>query len=412
MTTANPVRFSATSIPILNAPGDHHLQAAALFNKRLYLAATSFADEARVAGIARILRYYPGAARWEVVCETAVEAPHWPNNRQPRKLPLELGWRAMMVVPAGAGRDALCLSLLCPRNPRLFYSEDGARFETLPAWGEKRPIGPIHPFRDWLFAAPIGAMSDGIAEKNDGDASLYVTRDPRAGAWHLANAPGFGDPHNQAIHCLHVFDDRLYAAVGNPFAGFQLWRTRALGDPPFAWELALEKGAQRFTLNSSVASMDVFQNALYLGTGAPETERLWDEAAGCEMIRVLPDGRWELVMGQPRFSPIGLQVPVSAHGPGFGDARDTSLTALASSGDSLYAGIVRRDPNAVSGFQIWQTADGETWRRLVPPNPTPGARDLRVLLALPKFLLVAGACQSNSANESREPFLWFGRSEA
>lgn len=413
MTTANAVAFSAISIPILSAPGEHRLQVAGFFRKRLYVGAISQPDGSTAPGLARILRYYPGADRWEVVCETTVEAPNWPkNHRQHRKFPLELGWRSMTVVPTGAGQDALCLSLLCPANPRLFHSEDGVRFETLPDWSEIRPFGLVHSFRGWLFAAPIGAMSDGIAEKTDGGASLYVVRDPRVGKWRSANVPGFGDLHNQVIHCLQVFNDWLYAAVGNPFAGFQLWRTQALGDPPFAWELVVEKGAQRFTLNSAAASMAVFQNALYLGTGVPETERPQDEAAGCEMIRVLPNGRWELVMGQPRFSPIGLQVPVSAHGPGFDDPRNTLLPALASSGDSLYAGIVRREPDAVSGFQIWQTRDGEIWRPLVAPDSAAsGAHDLRVLLAMPKFLLAAGAFRSDPANGVSEPFLWFGQSE-
>lgn len=413
MTTANAVAFSAISIPILSAPGEHRLQVAGFFRKRLYVGAISQPDGSTAPGLARILRYYPGADRWEVVCETTVEAPNGPTRRQHRKFPLELGWRSMTVVPTGAGQDALCLSLLRAHDPCLLYSKDGARFEVLPDLGELRPFGPIQPFGGWLFAAPVGAMSDGIAEKTDGGgASLHVARDPRAEKWRSANAPGFGDPHNQVIHCLHVFNDWLYAAVGNPFAGFQLWRTQAVGDPPFAWELVVEKGAQRFTLNSAVASMAIFQNALYLGTGVPETERPQDEAAGCELIRVLPNGRWELVMGQPRFSPIGLQVPVSAHGPGFGDAGSTLLATLTSSGNTLYAGIVRRESDAVSGFQIWQTADGETWQPLDAQNSAaPRARDLRVLLAMPKFLLAAGACQANSASDAHEPFLWFGRSE-
>ena len=416
MTTAKDVAFSAIQIPILNAPGEHRVQVAAFFGKRLYVGAISQTNGSSAPGLARILRYYPGAARWEVVYETTIESPNWPTNRQHRIFPLELGWRAMTVAPTGMGREALCLSLLCARNPRLLYSEDGAHFETLPDFAgiqpHTAPLGSLYPFRGWLFAAPAGVMSDGIAEKTDGGASLYVTRDLRAGHWNLANAPGFGTPHNQVLHCLHVFGDWLYAAVGNPFAGFQLWRTQAAGDPPFAWELVLEQGAQRYSLNSAIATMAVFQNALYLGTGVPETERLSDEAAGCEMIRVFSNGRWELVMGQPRFSPIGLQVPVSTHGPGFSDARNTVLTALASSGSFLYAGVVRRDPKEVSEFQIWQTADGETWQPLgVPNSAAPGARDLRVLLAMPKFLLAAGTFRPDPANGVREPFLWFGQSE-
>ena len=44
MTMAHRLTFDPIPIPILNAPGDHRLQAVTFFNKRLYLAATSFAD--------------------------------------------------------------------------------------------------------------------------------------------------------------------------------------------------------------------------------------------------------------------------------------------------------------------------------------------------------------------------------
>ena len=248
----------------------------------------------------------------------------------------------------------------------------------LPAGNQQRPFGGLHCFQGWTFGALAGAMSDGTTEKSEGGGLLYVSRDPRTGTWAPANAPGFGDPHNQVIHGLQVCHDRLYAAAGNPFAGFQLWRTQAQGDPPFHWEPVLQQGAHRHTLNSAVAAMAVLRDALYLGTGVPPTERSPKAAAGCEIIRILPTGRWELVVGQPRFSPIGLQVPVSTRGPcllytsvttdGFGNRYNYGFRVLVSTEHGLFVGaanpfgprVAVRDGSAWSyqdnpqgGLEIW-----------------------------------------------------------
>lgn len=410
MTTANTVVFSTLPLHLPETFGYQHLQVAAFFRKRLYVGLISQqGDLSPAPAIARILRYYPGADRWEIVCETPVATPDSSTTPPAKRLPLELGWRAMTVVADPNGQTYLALSLLCAHNPRLFHSSDGERFEALSDGVNPKPFGQLHAFQGWLFGAPAGVLSDGIAEKKEGGALLYATRDPRAEPWSPANTPGFGDPHNQVIHSLQSFQDWLYAAIGNPFAGFQLWRTQALGAPPFHWEQVLEQGGQRHTLNLAVGTMTVFQNALYLGTGVPATERLLDTAAGCEIVRVLPNGRWELVMGQPRFSPIGLQVPISTHGPGFDDPETTVTAALASTDDILYAATLRRNPARITGCQLWQTTDGENWQPLAIPNDAFSCAP-RVLLALPKFLLVAGNYQSPEVTSQREPFLWFGKS--
>ncbi|MBL8250971.1 MAG: hypothetical protein JNK31_04825 [Candidatus Competibacter sp.] len=409
MISSRATAFKAIAVSVPQSSGGQRLQVAAFFRKRLYAGVIDPEGEPR---IARLLRYYPGAERWEVVLETPVATPDGSPRRGQPPFPLELGWRAAAAGPGERSGETLCLSLLCARRPRLLYSGDGEGFEMSPDRGDARPFGPLHAFRGWLFAAAAGAMSDGIAENPEGGATLHVCRDPRAGDWTLANAPGCGDPHNQTIHGFQVFDGWLYASVGNPFAGFQLWRTQAQGEPPFVWEQALDQGARRYTLNSAAPAMTVFRDALYIGTGVPPTERLLDEAAGCELIRVLPDGHWELVMGQPRFSPIGLQVPVSTHGPGFDDPAQTTLTCLASSGDALYAVTLAREPETVSGFQLWQTADGERWRPIMTPADEGSAVCLpRALIALPKFLLVGGDQSANQPHARREAFIWFGKTE-
>ena len=402
-------------LPILNNTGDHYLQTALFFKKRLYLGATSYPNGLSAPGISRILQYYPSAERWETVHETSVESPLMHGNHS-RRFPLELGWRAMQVMPSSAGTEVLCITCLSLHHSQLLFTEDGIHFKTLPNPGEVQPhsapFGLLYHFGDWLFAAPTGVMSDGITEKNDGGALLYVNRDPLTENWRLANSPGFGDPHNQVVHGLHAFHGWLYAMVGNPFAGFQLWRTQARGEPPFTWEPVLQQGAYRYTLNSTIAAIAVFKGMLYLGTGVPETDPLLDNATGSEIIRVLPNGRWELVVGQPRFSPTGLQVPISTLGPGFNDTRNTLVSALASSTTTLYAAVVQRDSDGAVGFQVWQTANGENWQPLTSPKFTfNNACSLRVLLTMSRFLLAAGTWRFDNTDTTHLPCLWVGQSE-
>ncbi|MCP5159638.1 MAG: hypothetical protein H6974_00655 [Gammaproteobacteria bacterium] len=409
MTFSSNIHFRAIPLGFLATPGEHRIQNAVFFKKRLYVGVISHPVDATTTSIARLLRYYPGAERWEAVYEAVVEKSSVLSATRP--FPLELGWRALSIMPIDGGTEALCATLLSLRNAQLIYSTDGEHFEALPAVDVKQPraapFGLLHPFQSWLFATPVGAMSDGLYMRENGHASLYVTRNPRTGDWQPANAPGFGNPGNEVVHGLIDFHGWLYAAVGNPFAGFQLWRTQAVGPPPFTWELALDTGARRYTLNPSVASMAIFQDALYLGTGVPETELLSDEVAGAEIIRIFPDNRWELVMGKPRFSPIGLQVPLSANSPGFDDSQNTLVAALASSNDVLYAAVVQRSQREITGFQIRQTVDGENWQQLHSPAfLNPCAYSLRVLLAMPNFLLAGGVWKFEATTPDPEPSLW------
>jgi len=195
-------------------------------------------------------------------------------------------------------------------------------------------------------------------------------------------------PENRTIDALQVAHGQLYAATGNPLGGFQLWKTSAHNEPPFAWELVLSEGAQRYTLDPRIETMTTFKDALYLGTRSPHPDPDWEFAtSGAEIIRVLPDGRWELVMGTPRFSPIGLQIPLSTHGPGFGDTRMGRISRLAATPDALYAALGHHEsPSATrtapttSGFALWKTHDGEAWQEIKQQDfEQPAAVNLRVL---------------------------------
>lgn len=143
--------------------------------------------------------------------------------------------------------------------------------------------------------------------------------------------------------------------------------------------------------------MATFQDALYLGTRSPPPNPEWDFAtSGAEIIRMPADGRWELVMGTPRFSPVGLQVPLSTHGPGFGDDRNRRVSQLASTPDALYAALDANESLAdatanAKGFALWKSHDGQDWQAITQDSfGCPAATTLRVLQPTSQTLVAAG----------------------
>jgi hypothetical protein len=119
---------------------------------------------------------------------------------------------------------------------------------------------------------------------------------------------------------MAVFADHLYAGTMNPATGFQIWKTRAEGAPPFRWERVITRGAYRGPLNEAALSMVAFDDALYVGTGIQNGgyDRANDVGpASPELIRVYPDGSWDLLVGEARGTPEGFKRPLSGLGPGF-----------------------------------------------------------------------------------------------
>ena len=244
---------------------------------------------------------------------------------------------------------------------------------------------------------------------------IWVSADPCSQDWHPACAPGFGHAENRTMDGLHVFNGQLYAVTGNPTNGFQLWKTMARGPSPFTWEPVLTEGAQRYTLNPHIETMTVFKNALYLGARSPSPDPNWEFAtSGAEIIRVLPDDRWELIMGTPRFSPVGLQIPLSTQGPGFGDPHHRRIVRLVGTPDALYAAVDQgEDPSSADSApttstrcQLWKTRDGEDWQ-MIPLDVfgQPGVTRLRVLQPTPHGLVVAGDWDLTRDPEA-QPGIW------
>ncbi|MBK8183490.1 MAG: hypothetical protein IPK63_11670 [Candidatus Competibacteraceae bacterium] len=388
--------FHAIPAAVLPEASRYLIQSAAWFQGWLYLGICCYPADPHQPGVALLLRHR-SRANWELLHTASIESRWIDRNGQYRQFPLELGWRILTVLPGNVQPTPLLYAIrLSLRAPVVLYSEDGSHFQDIPNPGAS---GGHSPFVDWRgFSAKVFAIPASAAT-NSGPPSpfAYVAANPLSQDWRPACSAGFGDAENTTLDGLQVAHGQLYAAAGNPLGGFQLWKTSARGEPPFAWELALSEGAQRYTLNPHVETMATFQDALYLGTRSPPPNPEWDFAtSGAEIIRMPADGRWELVMGTPRFSPVGLQVPLSTHGPGFGDDRNRRVSQLASTPDALYAALDANESLAdatanAKGFALWKSHDGQDWQAITQDSfGCPAATTLRVLQPTSQTLVAAG----------------------
>jgi hypothetical protein len=225
-------------------------------------------------------------------------------------------------------------------------------------------------------------------------AVVLETDDPAQGSvdpsvWRPVSTPGFGDPDNLTIFEMAVFNDHIYAGVGN-LNGFQIWKTDATGAPPYHWKQVVTNGGHQGPSNNIAAiSMYPFGEWLYIGAGRPSPELDTLEPAPGEVIRIAPDDSWEVVVGDARDTPQGYKVPISGMGAGFDNPFAMYVWRMEEDQGWLYAGIndatillrytPRRylGPNAThwvdqhggveetieaeGGFDLWRTQDGIHW---------------------------------------------------
>lgn len=278
---------------------------------------------------AQIWAYQPEVPDWHQISQSPMI-----EGTDGTQVPREMGYRCMAVFEGESDKSpALYTST--------YASAKGAGTQILRCIDQEfmpvprpREFGEfittlrlLVPFKGRLFTSPTGR-----AQGNPNAANLTIvfeTRDPLRGEWTATNTPSFGDPGNISVFEMVGFGDYLYAGTGN-LNGFQVWRTDAEGNPPYRWERVATLGAYRGRLNQGVASLCVFKDALYVGSGIQHGGiDLANKVgpAGAELIRIHPDGHWDLIVGAERSTPDGHKRPLSGFGPGF---------------DSLFAGYFWR----------------------------------------------------------------------
>jgi len=337
---------------------------------------------------AAICRYTPEEDRWEQVYVSPVIA-----GRKGQSVPRDLGYRGMAVAQGpGESRPSLYIGAGASATRGLgaviLRTEDGREFRTVgePGMGDPDVASyrAMTSFRGRVYTSPAGS---GKAWNVAARPSVFELAVPAAGTRVEASLPGFGEPDNLAIFDLGVAHGRLYAGTGNVKAGYQVWWTDGEGTPPYRWAKILDRGAWRGPMNEGVTSMCAHGEALYVGGGIQHGgyDRNFGVGPGAaEVVRVFPDGTFDIVCGGARDTPGGFKTPLSRRGPGFDNFFVGYIWAMAAWGGRIYAGtfdsstflrwasgdkitawlrglsreaILERE----AGFDLWSSADGASW---------------------------------------------------
>lgn len=345
---------------------------------------------------AEIWRYDPPTDSWLRV----YQAP-WVKGRSKAQVPRYVGLRGMTVFQ-GPSDPAPCLyvSTWAPAQaepPDILRCANGTDFDNVPRppWGESvRSFRTLQVFKGRVHTTPTGSTAGQgqAAECVGSEATIYCTDDLQTANWVPASTDGFGNRTNLTVFEQHAFDGHLYAGTVNAHQGFELWKTRGEGGPPYRWTRVLTRGAYRGTLNEVVVSMCEFKGALIVGTGIVNGgyHRAFKVGPGAaEVLRVWPDDSWEILVGNSRITPQGAKYPLSGYSAGFDNIFNGYIWRMAEHRGRLYVGSfcwanvlpylptnewpedfiklikqwgVEELNRRYGGFEVWRTADGVRWQ--------------------------------------------------
>lgn len=420
-------------------------QATAWFAGRLYVGGGRAPLRDRDAGDddrlgAEIACYDPAGKTWSVVYSSPLDADGKARDRSVRALAVFQG--------KGDAEPALYAAVASLRGQvMLLRSRDGELFEECGAPGLGQGDADIAAVRNLcvlhgrLYTSPVG-KNKGRGWADDNVAAMpqvLACADPAAADWQAVSEPAFGDPANESVNELIVFNDTLYAATLNRRTGFQLWRAEGLPGEGASWVKVIDQGAWRGPANPVPASMQVFDGALYIGTGVQRQGKEGSDRFGPiapELIRVWPDDSWELVAGENRATPVGFKAPLSGQGPGFDGPFVQAFWRMAVHDGVLYLGGSdwrfwpsflprgrrRRDDisaatqdwlqSETSAWQgdygLWCSRDGARWEAITTHGLGDGTGQygIRELLSTPQGLFVVPAATRGGDEGGIE--VWLG----
>ena len=309
-----------------------------------------------------------------------------------QQAPRDIGYRCMTVFQGASDQRPALYVATAASNSR----GQGAHVLRITRNGTVTPVGTpglgdgnVSTMRtllavdDLLFTSPAGS---GRAWNAADSPAVYVSDDPLRKDWKVVSDPGFGNPDNDALYTMAHFEDHLYVGTLNPTRGYEVWRGRPSLHGSL-WECVIDGGAGRGPLNEAAMTMCVFGGCLYVGSGISNGgfDRTYGvgPAAG-EIIRIHPDGRWELVIGAARRTDGRTVVPTSGYGPGFDNPCTGYIWSMAVHAGHLYVGTfdstifgLWADPSSQArwnvqgivegrvaeraGAELWRTSDGDEW---------------------------------------------------
>jgi hypothetical protein len=324
--------------------------------------------------------------------------------------PRDIGYRNMVDCDAG-GKQNLYVATFGVGG-RILYTPDGTNFPQASLLGLDlvNDLGyrAMACWRGRLWISPSGTFSispSGGAISFNADiafrAVLLVNTDPSSSSspWEqvldVVNDPQLGNAGNTGIWSMAVFGDTLYLGVSNETTGFELWKADGARcqRPPGPCELSWEKlivngggrplGADGTPNNARVFDFAEFNGDLYWGASESASIK---QFATPELLRIGPDDRWDLIVGEPRDASAMAAdpnfncqlegsscVPLSGLGPGFGPTpltpgRAIYIWTLAAHEGTFYAGTAEAPmagfmvtPGPGVGFDLWRSSNGTDW---------------------------------------------------
>lgn len=203
----------------------------------------------------------------------------------------------------------------------------GAAVALGPQWqGLAQAVSALAPGRDACLHTAAGwcALFDPATGK------VHVLKDAKTPTPRLVDIEALRLGGWRRLSGLHIAGGWLYAAVADPVSGFDLCRCKLSARVP-KFEPLLSRGAHRFAINAAVASMAVCDQGLLLGTAALAGSAQPVGDWGPELLLLIPEGRWDMIAGQPRFSPDGLMLPAAIDMLDMRAPRNAALMAIAHS---------------------------------------------------------------------------------
>jgi hypothetical protein len=318
---------------------------------------------------AEIWRWTPESNRWDLVYQSPndVPVPGKPGKFTAR----DIGFRSMLIFREPDGTEALYVGgtnansfLVGVPPPRILRSTDGVTFQPIPQ-AAGTFLGDIDAvsFRSMLVYKNRLYVVASIGYEGFG--KLLEASDPKQGnnAFRQVLAD---EPY---IFEMAVFNGFLYLGTAvNVFSypadveapPFQLLKTDAGGQPPYRVTTVIADGAGRTLLPShAVVSMAVFQGYLFVGTDRP-----------AELIRVAQDDDWDLIVGTPRNTSLGLKRPLSGLDVGFDNWFNIHIWRMIPYAGRLFIGTMDNSTNVRTlpyigrplaqemGFDLYSTTDG------------------------------------------------------
>jgi hypothetical protein len=338
---------------------------------------------------AEIWQYTPRTGRWRRVFRSPRDIPN-PRARG-KRMARDIAFRGMGVARDRRGRPALFVGgvtsdeyvpeLARKYPPRLLRTRDGVHFHNVGAPGvirrsgafsAHRPIGfrGIQAWKGRLFVtASAGLMGDGAIFRVDGAFK-------RRARFRQVSPP------NLSVFEFEPFDGALYAGAGDAATGYSVWKTRRAGGP-YRFKPIVTHGAGRGRKITSVVTMESFRGRLYVGSVGWASLTSGEEAfPTAEIIRIAPNDKWRLVVGNPRLGPDGrVRYPMSGLLDGFENVFNAHFWRMVRTGGGLYVGtldwsyLVQTNKHwggiysgvlssllaGELGYDVWGTCNGADW---------------------------------------------------